>query len=207
MDHSPSLIHQTDAEFAENQQVLEKGFRKASKNWVDYLALAIATCGVGYIKLAPGTWGSIVGVGIYLVLRYVGMGVWQIGLTSGWRVEQLAAWRTEVNILIVLLITAAGIWAGGRAAKILNNKDPQQVVVDEVIGQLITLAFIPFDVAWWMILIGFILFRFFDILKPYPIDQLQVLPGGLGVCADDILAGIYAAVVLSIIAAVQLSLT
>lgn len=204
---SPSLIHQTDAEFAENQQVLEKGFRKASKSWVDYLALAISTCGVGYIKLAPGTWGSIVGVGIYLILRYVGLGVWQIGLASGWRTEQLEAWRTEANIFIVLILTAVGIWAGSRASKILNDKDPQQVVVDEVIGQLITLAFIPFDVAWWMILIGFFAFRFFDILKPYPIYRLQVLPGGLGVCADDIVAGIYAAVFLSIIAAIQVSIT
>jgi phosphatidylglycerophosphatase A len=128
-------------------------------------------------------------------------------VASGWRTEQLEAWRTEANIFIVLILTAVGIWAGSRASKILNDKDPQQVVVDEVIGQLITLAFIPFDVAWWMILIGFIAFRFFDILKPYPIYRLQVLPGGLGVCADDIVAGIYAAVFLSIIAAIQVSIT
>lgn len=207
MEQSSSLIHQTDAEFAENQQVLEEGFRKASKNWVDYLALAIATCGVGYIKLAPGTWGSLVGVGIYLILSSIGLGVWQIGLASGWRAEQLQAWSTQANIFIVLILTVAGIWAGGRAAKVLNDKDPGQVVVDEVIGQLITLAFVPFNVAWWMIAIGFLAFRFFDIAKPYPIYRLQVLPGGLGVCADDILAGIYAAIVLSVIAAIQLSLT
>lgn len=202
-----SLIHQTDTEFAENQQVLEEGFRKASKNWVDYLALAIATCGVGYIKLAPGTWGALVGVGIYLILRSIGLGVWQIGLASGWRAEQLQAWSTQANIFIVLILTVAGIWAGGRAAKVLNDKDPGQVVVDEVIGQLITLAFVPFNVAWWMIALGFFLFRFFDIAKPYPIYRLQILPGGLGVCADDILAGIYAAIVLSVIAAIQLSLS
>jgi phosphatidylglycerophosphatase A len=89
----------------------------------------------------------------------------------------------------------------------MNDKDPQTVVVDEIVGQLITLAFIPFDVVWWMILAGFFLFRFFDIAKPYPIDRLQILPGGLGVCADDILAGLYAAVVLSVIAAIHISLT
>jgi phosphatidylglycerophosphatase A len=205
MENSPSLIHQTDAEFEQNQKILEKGFARAKKNWLDYFALAVATCGVGYIRLAPGTWGSIVGVGLYLIVRYVGLGVWQIGVNAGWRTEQLAVWRTEVNLLLVVLLTIAGIWAGGRAARILNDKDPRQVVVDEVIGQLIALAFLPFDVIWWMILAAFVLFRFFDVLKPYPIYRLQVLPGGLGVCADDILAGIYTAVVLSLIAAVQIS--
>lgn len=207
MDDSPSLIHQTDAEFEANQQVIEKAFEKAEKNWLDYFALAFATFGVGYIRLAPGTWGSLVGVGIYLLIRSIGLGVWQIALQNGWRAEQLAALQTEVLIFIVLIITAIGIWAGGRAAKIMNDKDPQSVVVDEIIGQLIALAFIPFNVAWWMILAGFLLFRFFDIAKPYPIYRLQVLPGGLGVCADDILAGIYAAVVLSLIAAIQISLS
>jgi phosphatidylglycerophosphatase A len=207
MEDSTSLVHQTEDEFKENQQLIGRAFDKVKKNWLDYLALTFATCGVGYIRLAPGTWGSLVGVGIYLVLSSIGMGVWQIGLASGWRPDQLSAWRTEANILVVLIITVIGIWAGGRAARILNDKDPQQVVVDEVVGQLITLAFIPFDVAWWMILAGFLLFRFFDIAKPYPIYRLQVLPGGLGVCADDILAGLYAAVVMSFIAAVQVSLS
>lgn len=169
--------------------------------------MTFATFGVGYIRLAPGTWGSLVGIGIYLLIRSIGQEVWQIGLTSGWRADQIAAWQAPINIFIVLLITLAGIWAGGRAAKLMNDKDPQSVVVDEIVGQLIALAFIPFDVVWWMILAGFFLFRFFDIAKPYPIDRLQILPGGLGVCADDILAGLYAAVVLSVIAAIQISLT
>jgi phosphatidylglycerophosphatase A len=207
MDDSPSLIHQTDAEFAENQQALAKGFAKAKKNWVDYLALALATCGVGYIKLAPGTWGSLVGVGLYLIWRYLGLGVFQIGLANGWRAEQLEAWRIETNILAVLLTSAIGIWAAGRAALLLNKKDPQQVVIDEVAGQFIALMFIPFNVAWWMILAGFILFRLFDIWKPYPIDGMQELPGGFGVVVDDLVAGIYAAIVMSVIAAVQISVT
>ena len=202
-----SVIHQSDAEFEDNQRRLDKAFQKVKKNWIDYLALSFATFGVGYIRLAPGTWGSLVGIGIYLLIRPVGLAVWQIGLANGWRAEQMSAWHAPANIFIVLLITIAGIWAGGRASKLMNDKDPQTVVVDEIVGQLITLAFIPFDVVWWMIVAGFFLFRFFDIAKPYPIDRLQILPGGLGVCADDILAGLYAAVVLSIIAAIHISLT
>ncbi|MDQ4122602.1 MAG: phosphatidylglycerophosphatase A [Acidobacteriota bacterium] len=205
MEDSTSLIHQTDSEFEESKRRINRAFSKVKKSRTDYLALSFATFGVGYIRLAPGTWGSLVGIGIYLLIRSIGLGGWQIGLASGWRAEQMAAWQTPVNIFIVLLITLAGIWAGGRAAKLMNDKDPQSVVVDEVVGQLITLAFIPFDVVWWMILAGFFLFRFFDIAKPYPIDRLQILPGGLGVCADDILAGLYAAAVLSVIAAIQIS--
>lgn len=202
-----SLIQQTDAEFAENQQIIEKGFAKASKSPLDYLALALATCGVGYIKLAPGTWGSLVGVGLYLVWRSLGLAVWQIGLNNNWRADQLEAWRVETNILMVLLTSAVGIWAAGRASVLLDKKDPQQVVIDEVAGQFIALMFIPFNVAWWMILIGFVLFRFFDILKPYPIDGMQELPGGFGVVVDDLVAGIYAAIVMSLIIAIQVSLT
>lgn len=207
MEEPSSLIHQTDAEFEESKRVLNQAFSKVKKSRTDYLALSFATFGVGYIHLAPGTWGSLVGIGIYLLIRSIGLAVWQIGIASGWRPEQMSAWHAPVNILIVLLITIAGIWAGSRAAKLLNDKDPRQVVVDEIVGQLIALAFIPFDVAWWMILAGFFLFRFFDIAKPYPINRLQVLPGGLGVCADDILAGLYAAAVLSFIAAIQISLS
>ena len=85
-------------------------------------------------------------------------------------------------------------------------RQTQQAVVDEVIGQLITFLFIPFGVHWSFILGGFLLFRLFDIWKPYPIDHLQELPGGIGVCADDMLAGVYAGVCLSIIYAINLAL-
>lgn len=207
MANYESLIHQTDAEFAANQDVLEKGFEIAEKNWLDYLALALATFGVGYIKIAPGTWGSIVGVGLYLLIRLAEFGIWQIGLTRGWRVEQLDAWRIVAHLFIIILTSAIGIWAADRAAKILNKKDPQQVVIDEIAGQFIALMFVPLNVSWWLILVGFVLFRFFDILKPYPINSMQELPGGFGVVVDDLVAGIYAAVVMSLIAAIQLSLT
>jgi phosphatidylglycerophosphatase A len=78
--------------------------------------------------------------------------------------------------------------------------------VDEVLGQLITFLFVPFGVGWPFILAGFFLFRLFDIWKPYPIDGLQVLPGGLGICADDMVAGVYAGVCLSVIYAASFSI-
>jgi phosphatidylglycerophosphatase A len=73
------------------------------------------------------------------------------------------------------------------------------------VGQLITFAFVPFGIGWPLILTGFILFRIFDIWKPYPIDDLQNLHGGLGICADDIVAGVYAGICLSVIYAAMLS--
>ena len=83
-----------------------------------------------------------------------------------------------------------------------GDKDPSRAVVDEVIGQLVTFFFVPFGISWPFVLAGFILFRIFDIWKPYPIDELQNLPGGLGICADDFLAGIYAGACLAIIYAI-----
>ncbi|MCA1625430.1 MAG: phosphatidylglycerophosphatase A [Acidobacteria bacterium] len=95
-----------------------------------------------------------------------------------------------------------GIWASSRAVELFQNKDPQQAVVDEVIGQLITFLFVPFTVSWKFVAAGFLLFRLFDIWKPYPIDSLQNLPAGIGVCADDILAGVYAGTCLAVLYAV-----
>ena len=174
---------------------------------LDNLALALATCGVGYFKPAPGTWGSAVGVGLFLLVRAGEFAIQQTALTRGWRIEQLDAWRILANVLLVLITSAVGIWAAGRAAGLMNKKDPGQVVIDEVAGQFIALMFVPLVVSWWMILAGFLLFRLFDIWKPYPIDSMQELPGGFGIVVDDLVAGIYAAIVMSFIAAISLSLS
>ncbi|MBC7796053.1 MAG: phosphatidylglycerophosphatase A [Pyrinomonadaceae bacterium] len=154
---------------------------------VDYSALALATVGVGYFKPAPGTWGSAVGVLIYVAWR-------QIELSFGNVNTQLAL--TAVFLWVVSMV---GFWASKRAEIILNEPDPQKVVIDEVVGQLITLAFLPLNVSWYWILLGFGLFRLFDIWKPYPIFQIQDLPDGIGVMIDDIIAGFYAGGVLLII--------
>ena len=175
---------------------------------LDYLSLGVTTFGVGYLPLAPGTWGSIVGVGIYLavagIVATVSLGV-KVQISGlGW--DPFVSWIHAIILIAFLLFTLLGVWAAGRATQLLGNSDPSQAVVDEVIGQLIVFLFVPFGIAWPMILAGFLLFRLFDIWKPYPIDYLQVLPGGIGVCADDILAGVYAGVCLSVIYAVSLSI-
>ncbi len=189
---------------AEANDSAEKSLER--KNLLDYFALAAATCGVGYLPLAPGTFGSLVGVAIYLA-------VWQIETTAGiyllhkgWNAEQITAWINAINILVFIAFCLLSVWVSSRAARIFQNKDPQKVVVDEVIGQLLVFMFVPFDLHWYFILAGFLLFRLFDIWKPYPIDSLQNLPAGIGICADDILAGVYGGGLLALLYAVKLSL-
>ena len=179
------------------------GEKLKDKTALDYFALAVTTFGVGYLPLMPGTYGSMVGVGIYLFLARLEKSFYlRDGFGDG---EQITAWLHAVNLIAFLLFCLLGIWAANRATRLFKNKDPQQAVVDEVIGQLITFLFVPFLVSWHFVLAGFLLFRLFDIWKPYPIDSLQNLPAGIGVCADDILAGIYAGTCLALIYAVSLS--
>ena len=146
----------------------------------DYLALSIATCGVGYLPLAPGTFGSLVGVGIFWLLV---------------RSNPL------VIVAAILAVTFAGIWAGSRVEQVSGRKDPGKVVVDEVAGQMIALFPLTLFARWSTaaVILSFILFRFFDIVKPYPANRLQDLDGGMGIMFDDLVAGVYAAVVVSII--------
>ena len=179
--------------------------RRKPKNVLDYFALAVTTFGVGYLPVMPGTYGSMVGVMIYLAISW---GEASIGIflsQQGWRLEQIAAWFHAVLLIIFLLFCLLGIWASGRSTELLGNTDPQQAVVDEVIGQLIVFLFVPFGLSWPFILAGFLLFRLFDIWKPYPIDSLQNLPAGIGVCADDMVAGVYSGICLAIIYAVSLA--
>ncbi len=166
----------------------------------DYLALAIATCGVGYLPVAPGTWGSLVGVGLYLFWQWVWLRFYYtFGNGESIFIGYLAVWTT-LTLLMLVSVTMVGIWAATRVEKLSGRKDPSIVVIDEVAGQLITLSIIPhFDLREWpLFLAGFLLFRAFDIWKPYPIRRLEGLESGLGIMADDVLAGIYAAIVLSL---------
>jgi len=155
---------------------------------LDYFALAIATFGVGFIPIAPGTWGSLVGVGIYLLLRTKALGEF-----SGFEFTL---------ILTIQVITLSGIWAASRTERISGRKDPGKVVVDEVAGQLVSLipTLMPILSAPLWIMVSFILFRFFDIVKPYPARDMERLHGGLGIMCDDWVAGIYAATVLTFVA-------
>ena len=154
----------------------------------DYLALAISTFGVGYLPLAPGTWGSLVAVGIFLGFAQVFKGNALIG----------------VVLVSIVVVTFAGIWAASRTEALDNRKDPSKVVVDEVAGQLISLFPLTLVAGWPIVavIVSFILFRFFDIVKPYPARRLEALKGGFGVMCDDLIAGVYAAFFTAIFIAV-----
>jgi phosphatidylglycerophosphatase A len=195
------LIHITAS--IESEKLAKEKIEK--KSFLDYFSLVVTTFGVGYIPLAPGTWGSAVGVLVYWLFSRTEFGLTAFFISRGWQEAQIIAWFYGINSFLLIAFCLLGIWAANRATQLFANKDPQQAVVDEVIGQLITFLFIPFGVHWFYILAGFLLFRFFDITKPYPIDSLQNLPAGLGVCADDILAGIYAGICLAIVYAVGIS--
>jgi phosphatidylglycerophosphatase A len=164
----------------------------------DYAALALCTWGVGYLQLAPGTWGSMVGVGIYWFFDWFQTHAAAEALAKGSSLAHLNGFHWALNTVLLTAFCLVGIWASSRSIPILGDYDASEAVVDEVMGQLITFTFIPFGLGWPWMLAGFLLFRLFDIVKPYPIDDLQALPGGLGICADDIVAGVYAGICLAI---------
>lgn len=154
---------------------------RASWKSTDYLALAIATCGVGYLPLMPGTFGSILGVGIFLLLTR-------------------SAAAVPLVLVAIVVITFAGIWAATRTEVLAGRKDPGKVVVDEVAGQLISLLPLTiFVISPLTVIVSFILFRFFDIVKPYPAARFEALPGGYGIMCDDLVAGVYGALFTSLI--------
>jgi phosphatidylglycerophosphatase A len=147
----------------------------------DYAALAFATWGVGYLPLMPGTFGSLVGIGVFLLLRSLAF-----------------------QVFGVVVVTGLGIWAATRTERILRTKDPGKVVVDEVAGQMIALVPVSvFGFGWVWIIVSFILFRLFDIFKPYPARRFEALRSGLGIMADDLVAGVYAAVIVTVITIVR----
>ena len=183
--------------------VVPEGRRTAG----DYVAMALATWGVGLMPIAPGTWGSAVGVLLYLGLGRLTERVFDYSVARGLDLspQQFPAIQTTVLLFAILAVALGGIWAGSRAEKLLAKKDPGAVVVDEVAGQLITFLFVPWLTTWtWSVAAGFIAFRVFDIWKPYPVRRLEGLGGGLGIMADDMLAGFYAAAAMSLLVTLRL---
>src|SRR6266404_1360431 len=174
---------------------------RAAHSAKDYLALAIATCGVGYLPLAPGTWGSLVGIGVYVLVRGIAMKLF-FGSAAARNFSLLRVYYGVVafELAVVVMITLVGIWAASRTEKLSGRKDPSKVVIDEVVGQFIALMPVPFALgaAWWSAILAFVLFRIFDIVKPYPARKLESLHGGLGIMLDDVVAGIYAAIVVAL---------
>ena len=161
----------------------------------DYLALAIATCGVGYLPLAPGTWGSLVGLALYMAVR--GAAMWFFfERANAANLLQVYYGVLVVEAVCAVALSLVGTWAASQTEKLSGTKDPSKVVIDEVAGQFIALLTVPFlvDPAWWAIILAFVFFRLFDVVKPYPARRLENIKGGLGVMADDLIAGVYAAV-------------
>ena len=147
---------------------------------LDRAAYLIATgAGVGFAPVAPGTFGAIEALAIFIA-------------TSALMANNP---RAHLWLLIALnvIIFAIGVWSAGRACHISNLEDPSQVVIDEVSGQLIALTPVALAPSVAGVIIAFVLFRLFDIFKPYPIRKLERLRAGWGVMSDDALAGIYAA--------------
>ncbi|MFN2493366.1 MAG: phosphatidylglycerophosphatase A [Pyrinomonadaceae bacterium] len=167
----------------------------------DYLALSIATCGVGYLPLAPGTWGSLVGIALYTLVRGIAMKVFfDLGAQHNFNLLHVYYGVIAFELVVLLVLTLAGTWAASRTEQLGAIKDPGKIVIDEVVGQFIALIPVPFvlDTAWWTVILAFILFRFFDIVKPYPARRLELLESGLGIMADDVVAGVYSAIVVAV---------
>ena len=139
--------------------------------------MILATLGpVGFFKPAPGSWGSAAAVVLAAILA------------------MLSPWLLEIATLLVCLL---GVLAAGRYQTVTSRHDAPEVVIDEVAGQWIALLAVPLDWRWY--LLAFLLFRLFDIVKPGPVRMAENLPGGIGVMADDIVAGVLAAACLLLI--------
>ena len=134
------------------------------------LGLFIATCGyLGDVPVAPGTFGSAAGLVVLAAVRWSG--------------------SPALEMTVIILLFAVGVWSANAAERHFGGVDPAPVILDEVVGMLITLAFLPVNITG--AIVGFLLFRLFDVVKPWPANRLEALHGGLGVMADDAMAGVY----------------
>lgn len=160
---------------------LQQSLVAKRSRWAWWLATFF---GAGYLRPGPGTYGSVAAVALW----------WVAGVLLHHNTASLAA----VTALAIVIVTALGIPAATRVAREAGRNDPGFVVVDEVAGQWVALLFVP--PLWPNALLALLLFRFFDILKPWPIRRFEALPDGSGIVADDLVAGLFA------LAATQLTL-
>jgi phosphatidylglycerophosphatase A len=153
----------------------------AARKAPSWASLVATFFGIGYLKPGPGTWGSVATVLLWSAISS------QIPTPD----------RTWATILAAAAVTLIGIPAATKVARAHGSKDPQFVVIDEVAGQLVTLIAVP--LAWKTFLAGLILFRVFDMWKPFPIRRLERLPEGTGIVVDDLGAGVYALAVMHLL--------
>ena len=142
-----------------------------------FIMLIATGCYSGYLPKAPGTWGSLVGLLLFFLLRTLSL---------------------EIYLAVTAGLFIVGTFAAGEAEKIMDHQDPGLVVIDEIVGMLITMIAVP-ATPLFMVL-GFVLFRIFDIWKPFPANLVdQRFHGGLGIMLDDIVAGIYSLLILQLL--------
>jgi len=134
--------------------------------------LAASVFGAGYAPIASGTVGS------FVTLVFI------------W----LLPWTTFGLLVTLVVVTLVGLWAGSRVERVLGRKDPGVIVIDEVAGMLLSVILLPLPLSIPVLTAAFLLFRLFDIWKPFPARESQVLTGGVGVMVDDLIAGFYALV-------------
>jgi phosphatidylglycerophosphatase A len=144
------------------------------------LAVFLCTFGyIGYFPLAPGTVGSAAGLVIYALVAWSG------------------SWWVEAGAIAVVFVV--GVWAATIGERYFGGIDPGPIVIDEVLGMLVTLAFVPVGIKGAVV--GFLVFRVLDVIKPFPAGRLESLHGGVGVMADDAAAAVYGNIVMRLIAA------
>ena len=134
---------------------------------------------IGYFPFISGTIGSLIGTLTFYVLSTT---------------------TSIIYVCLIVMTTAIGLYASTAYEKLVNKKDPHEIIIDEYIGMLFSYIFLPF--SFRLLIIGFALFRFFDIIKPYPIRKFEKLPGGIGIISDDIVAAIYTNIILRILLAI-----
>ena len=142
--------------------------------------IVATACGIGFINKGGGTVASVV----YCIVWFL-----------------LPEFSIAVQILLIILLLITGVWSATEAEKIWG-KDSHRIVIDEITGMMIALLFIPGKIKY--VLAALVLFRFFDILKPLGIKQMEKFPAGWGVMADDVLAGIYSLVILHLAITIKL---
>jgi len=156
------------------------------------LSLFFATaCYAGYLPKAPGTWGSLGGMLVYFLAQKAYGYNLDLYLLDHYYLTRVLAYE---GWLLAAIISIVGVAVSTRVAKFAGKKDPQIVVIDEVSGQFLTYLLALAALNWKYLALGFILFRVFDIWKPFPVRQAESLPGGWGIMADDWVAAIYAAI-------------
>lgn len=160
----------------------KKIIKENSKGFPWFPKLVATSFGAGFLPAAPGTWGALVAVILWLPLY-----IWASPFVT-----------VTVTVTAAFIYFLVGMWASNIAEQYWG-KDPVVACADETVGQWISLIPVTCLCPWWEILLSLGLFRFFDIYKPLGIRSLEKIPGGLGMMADDILAGIYSAAILFIL--------